>query len=59
MTMPALRRGGCCGWRRDILDIAQHRACPTVRFLFQIDRLALYFPAAEQIYGAAIAAPAR
>jgi uncharacterized membrane protein YccC len=40
--------------RRDILDIARsHRMPDRERFLFLvIDRLALYFPAAEQIYGA-------
>jgi len=39
--------------RRDILDIARSRRMPDrERFLFLvIDRLALYFPAAEQIYG--------
>ncbi|WP_068081181.1 FUSC family protein [Novosphingobium rosa] len=39
--------------RRDILDIARSRRIPDrERFLFlAIDRLALYFPAAEQIFG--------
>lgn len=39
--------------RRDLLDIARSRRMPDrERFLFlAIDRLALYFPAAEQIFG--------